>query len=401
MSLRELSRIQEAIRDEELDGWLFCNFHHRDQLSDAILGINRNTANSRLWFYAVPAWEEPLGIVNAVEPEQLDHLPGQKKEYFGRGDLLAALGSLAGKRWGVHLSDTLTMISYLDGGTAAMLESAGLKLASAAGLVQRFRGLLDGAGMASHERAAEALYDIVELTWAAAQKAYDEKKPLFEGALRRVMIGAMEDRGLIGDHAPIIAAGANTGNPHYDFEGEGALIREGDVVQFDLWAKEQDPPAIYGDISWVGVFAPSASPGIARAFGDLVSVREEVYRYIAGELAAGRFLSGAMADAKARESLIGLGYGAALKHRTGHGIDTQCHGSGVNIDSVEFPDPRPILEGSCFSLEPGIYFTAGSSAGNSGFGLRTEINVYIKGGQAVISQGSRRQFTLLNCQGGS
>jgi Xaa-Pro aminopeptidase len=113
-----------------------------------------------------------------------------------------------------------------------------------------------------------------------------------------------------------------------------------------------------------------------------------VYKYIAAELAAGRTLTGAMADRKARE-ILDPGYGPALKHRTGHGIDTQCHGFGVNIDSWEFPDHRPILEGSCFSLEPGIYF--------SGFGMRTEINVYIQGGRALISQGNRRQFTLLNC----
>jgi Xaa-Pro aminopeptidase len=285
------------------------------------------------------------------------------------------------------------MVSYLDRGTAAVLESAGLELASAAGLVQRFKGLLDAAGIASHERAAAALYDIVEQTWETARNAYKDKKPLCEGDLLGVMTAAMEARGLITDHAPIIAAGANAGNPHYSCAGEGAVVREGAVVQFDLWAKEKDPGAIYADISWVGVFAPAPSPKQECAFTELVSVRERVYEYIAGEIAAGRTISGAMADRKARDSLIKLGYGSALKHRTGHGIDTQCHGSGVNIDAWEFPDPRPILEGSCFSLEPGIYFPD--------FGMRTEVDVYIKDGRAVISQGDRRQYTLLCCSSGA
>jgi Xaa-Pro aminopeptidase len=165
------------------------------------------------------------------------------------------------------------------------------------------------------------------------------------------------------------------------------------VVQFDLWAKEADPRAIYADISWIGVFAPAPAPEYEKAFKELISVREGVYGYISGELAAGRTVSGAMADAHARDALIRLGYGPALKHRTGHGIDTQCHGSGVNIDCWEFPDHRPILEGSCFSLEPGIYF--------SGFGMRTEIDVYVKDGRAVISQGDRRQFELLRCKPGA
>jgi Xaa-Pro aminopeptidase len=406
MVFQKLSRIQEAIRGENLDGWLFCNFHHRDRLADAILGINRGDTNSRLWFYAVPAQGEPLGISNAVEPGILDHLPGQKTVYFGREEMLGALKALGGKRWGVHISDTLTMVSYLDRGTGLTLENAGLELASAAGLVQRFKGLLDREGIASHERAAAALYDIVGRTWGAAKCAYREQKPLNEGDLLRVMSAAMEERELVTDHHPIVAAGVNTGNPHYDCAGGGAVIREGDVVQFDLWAKEKESGAIYADISWVGVYAPGASPVQEKVFADLVSAREGVYEYIAAELAAGRTLTGAMADRKARETLCSLGYKSVLKHRTGHGIDTQCHGFGVNIDSWEFPDHRPILEGSCFSLEPGIYFPAGGAntgdpgnpGGYSGFGMRTEINVYIRGGKAVISQGSRRQFTLLNCR---
>jgi Xaa-Pro aminopeptidase len=389
MTSPDLRRIQEAIRGENLDGWLFCNFHHRDRLADEILHINRNDTNSRLWFYAVPAEGEPLGIVNAVEPNILDRLPGNKTEYHGREELLGALKTLGGKRWGVHVSDTLPMVSYLDRGTATMLESAGLELASAAGLIQRFKGLLDEEGIASLERAAAALYDAVDLTWETARKAWLDKQPLSEGDLLRVMSAAIESRGLITDHPPIVAAGANAGNPHYAVEGAGAPVREGDVVQFDLWAKEKDPRSIYADISWIGVFAPAPAPEQEKAFKELISVREGVYGYIADAIAAGRAISGAMADAHARNALETLGYGPALKHRTGHGIDTQCHGSGVNIDCWEFPDHRPILEGSCFSLEPGIYF--------SGFGMRTEIDVYIKDSRAVISQGERRQFELLRC----
>jgi Xaa-Pro aminopeptidase len=392
MNSTELSHIQEAIRGEALDGWLFCNFHHRDKLSDAILRINPDSTNSRLWIYAVPAEGEPLRIVHAVEPDHLDILPGQKISYISREDLLSALKLLAGKRWGVHISETLTAISYLDGGTAATFEAAGLRLVSAGGLVQRFKGLLDAPAIASLEKAASGLYDIVEIAWDIVRGAYADKRPLREGELRQVILDQMERRGLVTDHLPIVAAGANAGNPHYDFSDAGALIKEGDVIQFDLWAKERTPGAIYGDISWLGVFGPSASGRVEEAFGDLLDAREGAYHFIEAEMKAGRRPSGDMVDRKTREILINRGYGEALKHRTGHGIDTECHGSGVNIDSVEFPDSRPLLDGSCFSLEPGIYF--------SDFGLRTEIDVYIQEGKPVISQGNRRQFSLLTCPEG-
>jgi Xaa-Pro aminopeptidase len=316
-------------------------------------------------------------------------LPGQKVSYISREDLSSVLKLLANKRWGVHISDTLTAISYLDGGTAATFEAAGLRLVSAAGLIQRFKGLLDPSAIASHEKAASGLYDIVEIAWATVRRAYADKRPLREGELRRLILDEMERRGLVTDHPPIVAAGANAGNPHYDFSDSGALLKEGDVVQFDLWAKEPAPGEIYGDISWVGVFAPSASVRVEEVFNDLLDAREGAYHFIEAELEAGRCPSGAMVDQKTREILIGRGYGEALKHRTGHGIDTECHGSGVNIDSVEFPDSRLLLDGACFSLEPGIYF--------SDFGLRTEIDVYIQGGKPVISQGDRRQFILLTC----
>jgi Xaa-Pro aminopeptidase len=205
------------------------------------------------------------------------------------------------------------------------------------------------------------------------------------------MLEEMDRRGLVTGHPPSVAAGVNSGNPHYDFTGGGSPVREGDVIQLDLWAKEKTPAAIYGDISWVGVFANAAAAETEQCFADLVSAREGACRFIEMELAAGREVSGAMVDRETRKMLTARGYGEALKHRTGHGIDTECHGSGVNMDSVEFPDSRLLLEGACFSLEPGLYF--------SGFGMRTEIDVYIARGRPVISgKKHERQFKLLTCR---
>jgi Xaa-Pro aminopeptidase len=390
MPFSKLESIQEAICSEGLDGWLFCNFRHRDRLSDEILGIPPDTTNSRLWIYAVPAVGSPLKIIHAVEPAALEDLPGDRVFYRSREELLAALNPLGAKSWGVQSSENITAISYLDAGTAAVLQRTGLVLVSAEGLIQRFRGLLNREGIASHERAAVHLYEIVDLAWALVKNAWARRMVLREGDIRTLMLEEMKNRNLDPGHAPIIAAGANAGNPHYDFSGSGAEIREGDVIQFDLWAKEKKPGAVWGDISWVGVYAEKAAPEYEKAFTDLAGAREAALSFIESELAAGRRPAGAMVDRKAREVLINGGYEKALKHRTGHGIDTELHGSGVNMDSVEFPDSRLLLEGSCFSLEPGIYF--------ENFGMRTEIDVYINGGKPVVSGDPfPRQFTLLSC----
>jgi Xaa-Pro aminopeptidase len=388
----DIKTIQEAIRGEGLDGWLFCNFRHRDRLADAILGIPPGAVNSRTWFYAIPASGEPLSILHDIEPDALGTgagaLPGGKVRYRGREELLARLKPLAGRRWGCHFSPAITAISFLDAGTAALLEEAGLRLASAAGLIQRRTGLLSEAGMESHEQAAAHLYGIVQLAWAETRRAFAGNIPLREGDIQRLILDEFTRRGLVTNHPPIVAAGANSGNPHYNVANNGALFTEGDVIQFDLWAKDAGPGGIFADISWVGVYGKTAPPGAEQAFAGLVAAREGAYRFITEELAAGRRPGGGEVDQKTREILSGCGLAGVIRHRTGHAIDTEVHGSGVNIDSVEFPDSRLLLDGSCFSLEPGAYFTD--------FGMRTEINVYIKDGRPVIS-GADRQFALMRC----
>jgi len=387
----DAAALQEAVRGEGLDGWLFCGFHHRDPLADEILGRDPGSTNSRLWIYAVPAAGSPVKIVHAVEPGALADLPGDSRRYRGRDELTAALAPLAGRRWGAHWSENITAVSFLDAGTARVLERAGLVLADASALIQRFRGLLDEAGMASHERAAVCLYEIVNAAWGMVRRAWASGRPVTEGGVRALMLAEMDRRGLVTDHPPIVAAGINASDCHYDFTGPGRTFVEGDVVQFDLWAKEKTPGAIYADISWAGFFGRGPVPAaLQHCFEAVLRAREAALALIAEETAGKRRLSGARVDEAAREVLTRLNLGHGLRHRTGHGIDREVHGSGVNMDAVEFPDHRAVLDGSCFSLEPGLYF--------DDWGMRTEIDVYIRDGRPVVSgRPYSRQFELLRC----
>jgi Xaa-Pro aminopeptidase len=389
-----LPKLQKAIREEGLDGWLFCNFRHRDKLSDAILERSAGLSNSRFWFYAVPGFGEPRTLVHAIEADHLDGLPGIKQSYVSRADLANLLAPLGGKRWGVHVSPEISAVSYLDAGTYAFLCGAGLELVSAERLIQRFKGVLDKEGIASHERAAEELYGIVNTVWDFVSSSYHKGATIYEGDLRNIMEGEFIRRNLCRDHPPLVAAGIHSSNPHYDFSGQGAAIKEGDIIQLDLWAKEQGEAAVYADISWVGVYGKKAEPAALQVFANLAEIREKTFRFIETAMEEDLATAGAAVDRYCRSLLRDAGYEKAIKHRTGHGIDTEVHGSGVNMDSVEFPDTRPLLEGSCFSLEPGIYLDE--------YGFRTEINVYISQGSAQISGPAKdkqgRQFTLLTCQ---
>ena len=73
----DLKSVQAAIKEEELDGWLFYFFHDNDPLSLSILKLEGGHFTRR-WFYFVPKAGEPVKIVHRIEMDALDFLPGEK-----------------------------------------------------------------------------------------------------------------------------------------------------------------------------------------------------------------------------------------------------------------------------------------------------------------------------------
>lgn len=384
----DLEAARKAIRDEDLDGWLFTTHHHRDELADRLLRIDRKAVNTRPWYYLIPADGEPVKILHGIEAHILDHLPGTADYYSSGAELDTLLRAAGIGRIAVQYSRNLPIISYLDHGTALRLEALGFTLVSSAGLIQRTVGLLSDAGIAAHERAAGHLYAIVTIVWKRLQEAAraGTLTTLTEGDLQQWILKEFDVRSLETDAPPIVAAGVHSADPHYSPIGKGKRLEPGEVLQLDLWAKESGGSGIYADISWVGVLSDTVPPEVERAFDAVRSARDEAVRFILDGLSMDRPVMGKEVDLAARARLTAAGYEPYLRHRTGHGIDTEPHGSGVNLDGIEFPDERLLLDGSCFSVEPGVYLPE--------FGLRTEINVYIRNRNAVVSGGTPQQSLL-------
>ncbi|MDR1626760.1 MAG: M24 family metallopeptidase [Spirochaetia bacterium] len=389
-------KMKEAILRENLGGWLFSTLHGRDTLSLSILGGIRGkdqpavSKNTRPWYYFVFAEGQALKIVHSIEPDILADIPGETLEYYSREALASALRSrvlprLGGRELACQFSGELPVLSFLDHGTAVFLQSLGFRLASSAVLLQRFLGLLDDRGFESHREAASCLYAIIETVWARLERAMDGGR-VFEGAVLSWIAEELEKASLNRSPGLIVAAGPNSGNPHHGIAGRGSPIGRDQIVQFDIWAKKKASGAVYADISWVGFTGKDPLPRMKKDFAVLAGARDAAVAFIASALEAGRPVRGMDVDAHVRAVLAGAGYGGALRHRTGHGIDTRVHGCGVNLDSVEFPDSRLLLEGSCFSVEPGIYF--------ADYGMRSEINVIIKEGRPFVS-GKTPQKELL------
>jgi Xaa-Pro dipeptidase len=380
-----IDSLQEAIREEHLDGWLFCNFSHRDALTDTILSLDPQSVSSRRWFLFVPSRGDPVKIVHSIEKRILDSIPGERVLYSERTGLEAILSSFRGKNAAMLCDPYLQVLSTVDAASFLLAQTAGVEVVSAAALVQRMTGILDADQMASHEKAASILYRIVHDSWTLVEDAFRTGKKIHEGDIIDTMMTTLERDGLVTDHPPIVAAGKNSGDPHYapqkgidgSFKSRGKIIEKNDIVQFDIWAKQ--PGGAYADISWIGYCGSSVPEAVATRAQTVFAARDLVFTAIETAFESGNRVTGAELDARVRAFLLERFPKDAVQHRTGHGIDTRCHGSGVNLDSTEFPDNRYLLEGSCFSVEPGIYFNDG--------GFRTEIDIYIRNGKPVISGG--------------
>jgi len=384
-----IAAIKKESTRSHLAGWIFSNFSHHDKLTDTLFQLN-TTICTRRWIYIIFADKEPLKILHDIEPHALDTLPGISKSYYAMDTMQKYLQEYSDKTFAILSDSHNAEISTMDGGFIDILHSCGICTITAAPLIQRIKGVLTQSGIQSQERAATLLYSIIDRTWEKVCEAYSNKIPLYEKSLEQFIMHCFDEYNLVTDHPPIVAFGSNTGNPHFEVpENNSAKAHEGDIIQFDIWAKEAiaadnngtigSQNAVYADISWVGVFSQKPTDAQSRDFENLIQARDSVYKTLTTATNENSIFSitGASLDKIVRQNLISNNYEQYLRHRTGHSIDTDCHGSGVNLDSIEFPDNRTLLEGSCFSVEPGIYSKAG--------GMRTEIDIYIQNGTPIIS----------------
>lgn len=399
-----IEKIQKAIQieacDNQLDGWLFTDFGGKDKLTTQLLQIPKDKVSSRRWIYIVQDDKtKPIKILHLIEQDILSHLPGSEiYTYSSQDELKSILNKFQGKTLALLSDKNLPVISTVDGGFVDILRDLGINTVTAAPLMQRCLGTLTNKGIESHERAATLLYKIVDDTWNFICHHYNQNLPLTEGMVVEKILMCFLNYNLVTDHAPIVAFGKNTANPHYQVPTEGGKTAEkGDVIQLDIWAKEKfaldeeqktsSTASVYADISWVGIYG-SPTPEQTNVFNAICQGRDTAVNLIKEACTLQQPISGNKVDIKVRQKIRECGYHDYLMHRTGHGIDTNCHGSGVNLDGIEFPDERKIIPGSCFSIEPGIY--------KKDFGMRTEINMYLTTEGNPIISGLRFQKRLKN-----
>ena len=385
----DLPAIQSALRESSLDGWLFCDHHHRDPLAARILSLDRQAHVTRRWFYLIPAVGEPCKLVHRIESTRLDSLPGTRTEYSSWQELESHLATmLAGTtRLAMQYSprNAILYVSMVDAGTVELIRAMGKEIVSSADLVSQFEAVLTDAQIATHFAAQQKIDCILATAWqhiAARVRNADTLRghaALTEFAVVAWLSEAMRREGLAWEHGPNVSCGPNSADPHYDPAPEGSrLIRPGDFLLIDLWAKLASPGAVYYDITWTGVVSREPTPREQLIFSTVRDARDAAIAAVQQAFATGTPIAGFEADDDARAVIRSAGFADRFIHRTGHSIGPEIHGAGANLDNLETHDIRLILPNTCFSVEPGIYLPGE-------FGVRSEVNMVTRPGSAAVT----------------
>jgi Xaa-Pro aminopeptidase len=275
--------------------------------------------------------------------------------------------------------NAIPYISRVDAGTLELVRSCGVDVVTSADLVQRFEAVWTADQYASHRQAADALRQIVDETFARVRDEILRGTGFTERDLQQDILGRIAARGLHTYAPPIAAVNAHAADPHYSPPEKGStLIREGDLVLIDLWAKSTAPGSMYGDITWTGFVGEAVPARQAETFAVVAAARDAAIAFVQQEVRAGRFPRGGDVDDVCRNVIQQAGYGDRFLHRTGHSIGEEVHGNGANIDNLETQDGRRLLPHTCFSIEPGIYLPGE-------FGIRSEVDVYITEREAIVT----------------
>jgi len=201
---------------------------------------------------------------------------------------------------------------------------------------------------------------------AAMKKAVEIAEGGLEATLQKIKIG-MSEKEIAGilvqelyalgsdpelPFAPIVAAAANSANPHATVSDY--KIQAGDLLLVDWGA------------SYNGYLSD-----LTRTFavGEIDEELKRIYEVVklanqAGREAAALGAPCAVVDQAARDAIEDNGYGQYFTHRTGHGLGMEGHEEPY----MRGDNQLPLAEGMSFTVEPGIYLDGRG-------GVRIEDNV--------------------------
>lgn len=365
----DVALLQEALKADGLDGWLFYEFHGQNPISKVMLGLDWTTRRS---FTLIPAEGEPRALIHAIEHSSWKHWPFGKTSYAGWREMETKLGELLDgcSRVAAEVSDRngVPTLDLLPSGIVQLLGDHSVELVPSGNLVSQFYSVWSEEGLEEHTRSAEVVKQVAADAFSKAAGAVREGTPTTEGALSDWIRRELANRGLPYEADCIVAIGPRAADPHYGPVGAGEVIAEGDVLLIDLWGKASEE-GIPADQTWMAILSDTVPDRVQNVWETVRNSRDAAIDFLKAAYEAGDEVRAFEVDDVARAVIADAGFGEFFVHRTGHSIDTDLHGSGPNLDNLETRDDRKLIPGIGFSIEPGIYQA-------DDLGIRSEVNVY-------------------------
>ena len=387
----DLSAIQQALRERNIDAWLFYDHHHRDPIAYRVLGLPKDLMVTRRWYYLIPSNGEPTKLVHKIESGHLDTLPGSKSQYAGWQELFDGLKHmLTGHRdlaMQYSPNNIVFTISMVDAGTADMIRGLGKNIISSADLVAQFEATWTDEQIKTHFEARDAIDSITAEAFKEIGRRV-RNGGTTEHQIQQFFMEGFARENIVTDDPPIVAVNANSGNPHYEPRADHPVpIRDGDFVLIDVWGKKDKPGAVYYDITWVGVVGKFPTDRQQEVFKVVRDARDIGIKTVLDAIAARKPIAGWEVDHAVRGLIKNARFGDYFIHRTGHSIGTEVHSNGANMDDLEIHDERRILPNSCFSIEPGIYLPE--------FGVRLEVDVLVREASAEVTGKIQKEIVTI------
>jgi Xaa-Pro dipeptidase len=385
----QLARIQAALQQQKLDGWLFFDFRGSDPIAYRALALDPRGIRSRRWYCFVPARGQPQKLVHAIEPHALDGVPGPVSTYSSWRLRDRELGRIVrgAKRVAMQYSprNEIPTVARVDAGTVELVRAMGPEVVSSAELVAQIESVLSAEELASQTVAADLVAQAQEATAQEAKRRIRAGQPATEGELRDFARLRMAEQGLV-EAGAIVAVDAHSADPHS--EALDGVAGRNSLLLLDFTGRvNAGSHAIQADLTRVYFLGERVPDEIQRVAGVVFQARDAAVDLLRERWSTNRPITGADVDHAARDVIQRAGFADQILHRTGHSIDVRVHGDGVNNDDFETRDGRRHLANTCFSIEPGIYLP-------NRFGIRSEIDVCLLDGAKIEVRGGEPQRVM-------
>ena len=352
---KRLEALRAKFDEKELDAILITNEHNRRYFSGfkgsagtLIISRERAVIGTDFRYTEQAGMQAPDYEVVRVMPG-LDWLTDTLK-----GMSVSKIGFEADEMSVASHQRLVDALDEADGGGKA--GDSGYSMVPTSGIGAELRAVKDPDELALLTRAIEI-----------GDRAFDEVSARIEPGVSEVEVAweieksIREQGGEAISFETIVASGPNGARPHH-LAGD-RILREGEPIVIDMGCRYQ---GFCSDLTRTIVLGkPDAK------FKEIYDITLEAQRTAIETVEAG--MTGAEADALAREVITSAGHGEHFGHSLGHGVGLEVHeGPGVGARAK-----GKLEDGMVFTIEPGIYLTGWG-------GVRIEDVVVLENGRARV-----------------